>query len=114
MSNQNLKKKPQLCETGTCFGLKIPGLNQKQHLCIQMFFSPVSYFFNYFLVVHLNNVQEWCMYLHLCIRNGKVLKKYFLSFSKPAVTTVNKILLLVKYKVNGPGLQQLLSIFRKV
>lgn len=54
------------------------------------------------------------MYLHLCIRNGKVLKKYFLSFSKPAVTTVNKILLLVKYKVNGSGLQQLLSIFRKV
>lgn len=42
------------------------------------------------------------------------IKKYFLSFSKPAVTTVNKILLLMKYKVNGSGLQQLLSIFRKV
>lgn len=38
MSNQNLKK-TQLCETGTCFGLKIPRLNQKQHLCIQMFFK---------------------------------------------------------------------------
>lgn len=81
-----------------------------------MFFSLLSYFSNYFLVVHLNNVQEQCVCLHICTRNGKELKKKKISsvFSKPAVTTVNKILLLVKYKVNSSGLKQLLSVFRLV
>lgn len=52
------------------------------------------------------------MYLHLFIRNGKELK-YFSSLSTPAVTTVNKILLLVKCKVNSSGLKQLLPFSGK-
>lgn len=47
MSNQNLKK-PQLCETGTCFDLKIPGLNQKQHFVHSDVFQPNSIFFKLF------------------------------------------------------------------
>lgn len=47
------------------------------------------------------------VYLNIWNRNSKVLKEFFKSsvFSKPAVATVNKILLLVKYKVNSSGLQ---------
>lgn len=54
-----------------------------------------------------------CIYIYVSDMDGEVLK-YFPSFSKPAVTTVNKILLLVKCKVNSSSLKQLLSIFRQV
>lgn len=108
-----IKKKIKICETVAHFSLKTQVLNWKQHLCIQMFFSPLWYFFKLFFGCSFEQCTRIACLSTCMYQKGQSTKKSSV-FSKPAVTTVNKILLLMKYKVNSSGLKQLLSIFSLV